>query len=334
MAASNHAPAPALKSGHGRSFGASVCDNILHHARPYGPTFYPFKPERPFHTVDQKRVDIDRLSRRMKELEEFDPHSVSKRFGDPNVTAIETAIDETLAAVFGHGTVEYNRYSGATRLDHGPVTLTPDWIGARGGGPRDDKPEARRYIAEGKQQALSLLRQAVRGLTEEIELAEPDDPPESIGDARPTSSRSDKVFIVHGHEEAPREAVARFLERIGLDPIILHEQANQGKTVIEKFEAHADVGFAIVLLTPDDIGGPAGGQQQPRARQNVILELGYFIGRLSRARVCALKAGDLELPSDILGIVWTPFDPGWKQALANELQAAGYDIDWNKVMRS
>ena len=64
-----------------------------------------------------------------------------------------------------------------------------------------------------------------------------------------------------------------------------------------------------------------------------ILELGYFIGRLSRARVCALKAGDVELPSDILGIVWTPFDAGWQRALANELDAAGYEIDWNKVMR-
>jgi predicted nucleotide-binding protein len=145
---------------------------------------------------------------------------------------------------------------------------------------------------------------------------------------------TNKIFIVHGHVGEPREAVARFLERLGFEPIILHEQANQGKTIIEKFEAHAGVGFAVVLLTPDDVGGPAGGEQHPRARQNVILELGYFIGRLTRARVCAMKAGDLELPSDILGIVWTPFDAGWKQALAKELAAAEYDIDWNKVMRA
>jgi hypothetical protein len=144
---------------------------------------------------------------------------------------------------------------------------------------------------------------------------------------------TNKIFIVHGHGGEPREAVARFLERLGFEPIILHEQANQGKTIIEKFEAHADVGFAVVLLTPDDVGGAAEGKQYRRARQNVILELGYFIGRLTRARVCAMKAGDLELPSDILGIVWTPFDPGWKQALAKELQAAEYNIDWNEVMR-
>jgi len=145
---------------------------------------------------------------------------------------------------------------------------------------------------------------------------------------------SKKIFIVHGHAEAAREAVARFLEHLGLEPIILHEHPNQGRTVIEKFEAHADVGFAVVLLTPDDMGGQ-GRKQRPRARQNVILELGYFIGRLGRGRVCALKAGNLELPSDILGIVWTALDPAgaWRQQLAKELDAAGYRVDWKKVVK-
>jgi predicted nucleotide-binding protein len=167
---------------------------------------------------------------------------------------------------------------------------------------------------------------------------------DDLGDFAPASSPTQsvpaaaslarKVFIVHGHAGEPREAVARFLDRMDLEPIILHEQANQGNTIIEKFETHADVGFAIVLLTPDDFGGACGGAQHPRARQNVILDLGYFIGRLKRGRVCALKAGDIELPSDILGVVWTAYDVGgaWKIALAKELQAAGYEIDWNKVM--
>jgi len=88
------------------------------------------------------------------------------------------------------------------------------------------------------------------------------------------------------------------------------------------------------LLTPDDVGAPAGGELHPRARQNVILELGYFIGRLGRAKVCALKAGDLELPSDILGIAWTAFDQhgAWQIALAKELKDAGYNIDLNKIL--
>jgi predicted nucleotide-binding protein len=147
---------------------------------------------------------------------------------------------------------------------------------------------------------------------------------------------SRKVFLVHGRDDGPREAVARFLERLGFEPIILHEQANQGRTVIEKVEAHSDVGFAVVLLTPDDEGNLRGEARQPRARQNVLLELGYFIGKLTRRRVFTLKAGELEVPSDWGGVVDDPFNSGggWKQTLARELAAADYEIDWNKVMRS
>lgn len=147
---------------------------------------------------------------------------------------------------------------------------------------------------------------------------------------------SSKVFIVHGHDDGARETVARFLERIGLEAIILHEQANQGRTIIEKVVAHGDVGFAVVLLTPDDEGCAKGSIPEPRARQNVLLELGYFIGRLGRDKVCALKRGTLEIPSDFAGVVWETMDNsgGWKQALARELAAAGHDIDWNKVMRT
>ena len=144
-----------------------------------------------------------------------------------------------------------------------------------------------------------------------------------------------KAFVVHGHDERAREAVARFLERIGFEAIILYEQANQGRTVIEKIEAHGEVGFAVVLLTPDDVGGAKGGELQARARQNVLLELGYFIGRLGRSRVCALKRGEVEIPSDFGGVVYETFDAGggWKQAIGKELAAAGFEIDWNKVMR-
>nr|WP_290839973.1 nucleotide-binding protein [Halomonas sp.] len=151
---------------------------------------------------------------------------------------------------------------------------------------------------------------------------------------RPPFSR--KIFIVHGHDDGARETVARFLERIGLEAIILHEQANQGRTIIEKVVANSEVGFAVVLLTPDDEGCAKGGKPEPRARQNVLLELGYFIGRLGRDKVCALKRGTLEIPSDFAGVVWETMDSngGWKQALARELEAAGHSIDWNKVMRA
>lgn len=154
------------------------------------------------------------------------------------------------------------------------------------------------------------------------------------GDDRVKDRR--KVFVVHGHDDGASESVARFLEKIDLKPVILHEQPSQGRTIIEKVEAQGDVDFAVVLLTPDDIGGPTRDQLQPRPRQNVLLELGYFIGRLGRDRVCALKRGEMEVPTDFAGVVWATFDDtgGWKLKLARELEAAGFEIDSAKLMRS
>jgi predicted nucleotide-binding protein len=149
----------------------------------------------------------------------------------------------------------------------------------------------------------------------------------------------DRIFIVHGHDNEMKEAVARAVSTLGLEPIILHEQPNEGKTIIEKFEKHADVGFAIVLLSPDDkayakASGPA--TARFRARQNVVLELGYFAGKLGRSRVFSLHRGgaDLELPSDIAGVVYSQFDANgqWKFSLAQELRAAGYNVDANKLI--
>ncbi len=130
-----------------------------------------------------------------------------------------------------------------------------------------------------------------------------------------------RIFLVHGQDEGSRESVARFLERLGFDVTILHERANQGRTVIEKFEAHGNSGFAVVLLTPDDEGGEKGSSpMRSRARQNVLLEWGYFVGRLGRDHVCALRKGDVELPSDMIGLVWIPLDEhgGWKSKLASQ----------------
>ena len=114
----------------------------------------------------------------------------------------------------------------------------------------------------------------------------------------------------------------------------MNEQANQNRTVIEKIEAHGNVGFAVVLLTPDDEGAKKGEPLQPRARQNVLLELGYFMAKLGRSKVCALMRGNVEIPSDFAGIIWTGYDDAaaWKPLLAKELEVH-FDIDWNKVMK-
>ena len=140
--------------------------------------------------------------------------------------------------------------------------------------------------------------------------------------APPTPQLSRRVFVVHGHDHPLKDAVANCLTEFGLEPVILHLQADMGQTVIEKFEGCSDVGFAVVLLTPDDAveNGPM------RARQNVILELGYFIGKLGRARVCALRKGRVEMPSDIFGVLYKSVDEtgSWKSELVRELEAAGY----------
>jgi len=159
---------------------------------------------------------------------------------------------------------------------------------------------------------------------------------QSHGNLTPVLSRkvSKRVFVVHGHDDAMRETVARFLSKVDLEPVILHEQANKGRTVIEKVEANSDVGFAVILLSPDDEGRKKGDPElEPRARQNVLLELGYFLGHLGRERVCALRRGQVSIPSDFAGVVWEAFDDngGWKLRLGKELEAAGYQIDWKKV---
>lgn len=148
---------------------------------------------------------------------------------------------------------------------------------------------------------------------------------------------SSRIFIVHGHDEAMKQSVARFIEKIGLEAIILHEQANAGMTIIEKFENYADVGYAIVLLSPDDMAyhqTETPDDAKPRARQNVVFELGFFIGRLGRDRTFALMKDNVEIPSDISGVVYTPYDGAdgaWRTKLVRELKALGYDIDANAL---
>jgi predicted nucleotide-binding protein len=144
-----------------------------------------------------------------------------------------------------------------------------------------------------------------------------------------------KIFLVHGHADEPRQSVSTFLRAVGLEVVVLHEQANQGQTIIEKLEHHSDVAFAVVLLTPDDVGASV---MQPekrnrRARQNVILELGYFMAKLGRKRVCCLYAEGVELPSDYHGVLYVPYDPkgAWRWKLAKELSATGIEVDSQKL---
>jgi|GEM_PF-7030387 len=154
-----------------------------------------------------------------------------------------------------------------------------------------------------------------------------------------------KIFIVHGHDELAKITLARFLENLKLEPIILHEQSSSNRTLIEKLEDYADVIFAIVLLTPDDVGSIASNISATdkklkeklsfRARQNVIFELGYFIGRLGRNKVCALYKGNIELPTDYSGVVYISMDDNgaWKQILARELKNVGLEVHLEGLLK-
>lgn len=145
-----------------------------------------------------------------------------------------------------------------------------------------------------------------------------------------------KIFVVHGHDNSLLTEVNLFLRKLNLEPVILHEQASRGRTIIEKIERHSNVKFAIVLLTGDDVGKKNDPDEtlKPRARQNVILELGYFMGKLGRENIALLCCESIEMPSDYQGVVYTEYvhRNNWQSGLIKELREAGFDVDANKVI--
>jgi len=182
----------------------------------------------------------------------------------------------------------------------------------------------RRELAE-IESVVSLL-----GLASEKGAAEPMPPREPAGDRR--------ILVVYGRNEEIKEKVARFLMKLGLEPVLLDEQAARGRTLIEKLEGESPVAFAVVLLTADDVGALASQSQSHdvrlRARQNVILELGFSLGKLTRRRVCALYEAGVELPSDFHGVEYTSIDAAgaWRAKLARELHEVGLRFDPMKAL--
>ena len=144
---------------------------------------------------------------------------------------------------------------------------------------------------------------------------------------------TNKIFLIHGRDIGARETVARFLDTLGIEAIILQEQPDEGQTIIEKFERYAEVNFALALFTPDDVGGLEDDALKPRSRQNVIFEFGYFIGKYERNRVRALVKGNIEIPSDYSGVLYIQLDESerWKMDLIRELKSAGFEIDANRA---
>lgn len=180
--------------------------------------------------------------------------------------------------------------------------------------------------------------QRLDSIVERLELipvthsAEPLAPPIASADAK---AKSLKVFVVHGHDDTAKTNLEVFLREIGLEPIVLHRQADEGLTIIEKFEKHADVGYAFILLTPDEIAYIRSDDAKPdaernkefRARPNVIFEFGYFVGKLGRSKVCCLYTGNVTLPSDLSGIIYKKYESSIEEvaySILKDLKASGY----------
>lgn len=269
-------------------------------------------------SIDDLRNGVTKLGRRILEIESFDLSSVHER-SDANISALTRKINSTLQDILGIDSVEYNEYS-ISSMDTLPIIM----------GQRHSPPEIQAGYKKGFDRAIAKLRALQEIFEERIG--------DSVEQPQPTPFRSPgrKVFVVHGHDNGLKETVARFLTRLQLEPIILHEKPNEGRTIIEKFEKHSEVDFAVVLFSPDDLAYRAGepaSTAKHRARQNVVLELGFFMGSLGRNRVAALYTGDLELPSDYAGVVYVQVDAAgaWKYALAREVRSAGITVDMNLV---
>ncbi|TXD71274.1 hypothetical protein ESU54_17440 [Aequorivita antarctica] len=155
-----------------------------------------------------------------------------------------------------------------------------------------------------------------------------------LSDNTPIEINMSQVFIVHGHDDLTKITVESFIKDLGFEPIILHKQASSGKTIIEKIEAYSNVGFGIVLYTPCDVGSKQMEKLdlKPRARQNVVFEHGYLIGKIGRENVCAIVKDNVETPNDITGVVYIALNGEWKIDLAKELRNSGYKVDMNKVV--
>lgn len=197
------------------------------------------------------------------------------------------------------------------------------------------------YVRAGVMKAVSVLKAAITELEllEETKHAEISNAVEEIIEVDDKGAgTAGRIFIVHGHDEAKKFQLARFLRDLtGHEPVILHEQPNKGAVLIEKLEASAEgTGFAVVLLTADDTGKSNKEKDyKPRGRQNVVFELGFFMAALGRRNVAVLMEPGIEEPGDVKGLVYTELDSAgaWKAALATEIEEAGIPVEWKALRR-
>ncbi len=196
--------------------------------------------------------------------------------------------------VFGEDSSYYERLSGIRFRRGGSVRIVSSFGGGSSETPaeRQARKCARR---SGQEQSIALIDV----MLEDLEMREPE---QVQGTEDLPVEKSDRVFVVHGHDEGMRESVARVLTKLGLEPVILHELPDRGRTIIEKFYEHSEVEFAVVLLSPDDTGYSNADAPERGTGARVLS------GRLGRENVVALHTGDVEIPPDFSGVLYTPYN--------------------------
>ena len=291
-------------------------------------------------SADSCREGLTKLSLRLSELSAYVEREIDQD-DRKSLDRLHGVISHSLTEVFGADTIERERFT----LQKFAYRLYTEWN-------LDPESEIRPvvnitindgsavFLPENKIQQgyLASVKDGIALLTEAVAylerrqsecLAEPAVSTESAPRQQAILSSKD-VIVIHGRDTLARPAVERVLKLAGLNPIVLHEQPNGGQTLIRQLEKFGIAGgFAVVVATPDDVGGVSRKDLRPRAKQNVIGEMFWFAGRLGRERVFVLLQGDTEMPSDIAGIGYTAMDNrgAWKTALCDAMQDAGYSID-------
>lgn len=252
---------------------------------------------------------------RLKQIVDDIPNLISANIdsSDVNFQAWKTRAERFLIHRFGKDSYEHNRFSKT------PFSLLVYTFGT----PESD------FVAA-CQNGLRTTQAIFQTYLDEMS-AEKADGDDAAMFVRPYEYTS--VFIVHGHDGELKQSVARIIEKQGINAVILSEQTNQGKTIIEKFESNSNVGGVICLFTADDVGNQKSSESlNARARQNVVFETGYFMGKLGRNHVVILADHGVEMPSDLSGVVYSN-TANWEVELLQELEAMGYAIDYNRQFK-
>jgi predicted nucleotide-binding protein len=253
-------------------------------------------------------------------IEEIIEQAKSLVYGDSNLDLVIKRTEMMIRKLFGD---DSHYVKTLKSIRYNPIMYTLD----------SSDSVFRRSFNSGKQELINLLNVIKEDVSLEITM---NPITTSKEDKKPIASN---IFIVHGQNEEMKLSVARTIEKLGLNPIILHEQPNKGRTIIEKFTENSDVLYAIVILSADDIAylrTDPPKKAKFRARQNVVFELGFFIGKLGREKVLALHqvVDKFEIPSDYSGVIFVPYDDKgtWKFELTKELKAVGINVDANKIL--